>query len=102
MSSDRTKTRRLSLGRLFLTQSIIDLRPQLLGEIYPILMRHAECDWGDVSSEDREANERALEDGSRILSVYHLTDGTKIWIITDAEDANCRRPQTTVMLPSDY
>jgi len=33
----------------------------------------------------REANETALEDGSRIWSVYHLKDGTKIWVITEAE-----------------
>lgn len=36
------------------------------------VIRHANGDWGDVCSEDRQANEAALQDGSRLLSAYRL------------------------------
>ena len=59
-------------------------------------------DWGDLDDEDRQANELALVDGSRLLSSYRLRDGTKIWIITEAADERGRREATTTLLPSDY
>jgi hypothetical protein len=30
-----------------------------------------------------KANAEALKEGLRLLSAYHLSDGTKIWIITE-------------------
>jgi hypothetical protein len=30
-----------------------------------------------------KANAEALKEGTRLLSAYHLKDGTKIWIITE-------------------
>lgn len=64
--------------------------------------RHAQQDWGDLSTDDKRANDRALTDGSRILSAYHLPSGTKIWIITEAEDDEGDRAATTVLLPEEY
>ena len=54
-------------------------------------------DWGDVCEEDRKENEFSLENHLRLFSVYHLGDGTKIWIITEAD-----RSVTTILLPSEY
>lgn len=62
----------------------------------PYLIRHFSGDWGDVESDDADANEAALEHDGRIFSVYKV-DGTKIWIITEAD-----RSRTTVMLPEEY
>src|SRR5258706_15957092 len=59
--------------------------------------RHEMGDWGDLDEEDRRENERSLEDGCRLLSAYHLRDGTKIWIITKADLS-----ATTHLLPSEY
>ena len=50
-----------------------------------LLSRHAKGDWGELCDEDRQTNEDALQNGSRIMSVYMLADGTQIWLITDAE-----------------
>jgi len=58
---------------------------------------HVVGEWGDLQPEDIRANERALKDGSRLLNAYHLRDGTKIWIWTEAD-----RSSTCVMLPSEY
>lgn len=71
----------------------------------PFIGRHARGDWGDVDTHDRQANETALEDGSRLFSVYHLKDGTKIWVITEAESVEAdpnSRLSTCVLLPEEY
>jgi len=63
----------------------------------PYLMRHARSDWGVVSPEDARANDEACEMGDRLLSAYRLRDGTKVWIITEAD-----RSSTCILLPEDY
>ena len=37
-----------------------------------LLSRHTAGDWGDVDKEDAKANDRALEDGTRLLSAAIL------------------------------
>ena len=86
---------RFPLGHVYVTANAD--RTLGLIDIGNAIARHAECDWGDVSAEDRESNDRALEDGSRLFSVYHTGGGTKFWIITEAD-----RSVTTVLLPEDY
>ena len=58
---------------------------------------HARSDWGEVCSEDAEANDEAREKGERLLSSYLLRDRTKVWIITEAD-----RSSTCILLPEDY
>lgn len=72
-----------------------------------LLSRHAGGDWGDLDDEDKQANDHALKDGSRILSAYNLGDpedrSERVWIITEAElEPGGRRYGTTILLPSDY
>src|SRR5262245_44636527 len=62
-----------------------------------LIRRHIQGDWGDLSEEDRIANERALTDGSRLLSSYTLEDGQKIWVITEAN-----RSVSTLLCPDEY
>ena len=59
--------------------------------------RHITGDWGDVTDEDKESNDSSARKGYRVLSAYHLQDGTKIWVITEAD-----RSATTLLLPSEY
>jgi len=66
------------------------------------LQRHLSGDWGDLCDEDRQANDQALVDGSRLLSAYKLKDGTKLWLITEAIGENGRRESSTALLPSEY
>lgn len=49
------------------------------------LARHVRGDWGDVDDEDWEANERALVEGTRLLSVYRSAGGVKFWVITERD-----------------
>jgi len=63
-------------------------------EPLPFLQRHLAGDWGDVDERDHRENELSLLHGWRILSCYRLKDGTRIWIITEAD-----RSVTTFLLP---
>lgn len=62
-----------------------------------LLHRHALGDWGELCREDWEANEQALFENGRLLSVYHDRSGQKFYIITEYD-----RSVTTVLLPEDY
>ena len=53
-------------------------------------------DWGDLDTDDLDANEDALHTDARIFSVYIIQD-TKFWVITEAD-----RSSTTILLPSEY
>jgi hypothetical protein len=66
-------------------------------EILSGLLRHVTGDWGDLGEEDRKENDLSLKKGHRLLSVYHVRNCIKFWIITKAN-----RSKTTVMLPEDY
>ena len=50
-----------------------------------LLVRHVTGDWGDVCEEDRSENELSVQQGFRILSVYKLRTGIKVWVITEAD-----------------
>ncbi len=62
-----------------------------------LLRRHLSGDWGDMGEFDKLQNESALEGDCRIFSAYVLGNGTRIWIITEAD-----RSSTCLLLPSDY
>lgn len=84
----------LPLGQVLATPAVLDIFPPAV--IQSCLERHESGDWGDVSEDDRTANDQALFDGGRILSAYDIR-GDKLWINTDGD-----RQATTVMLPREY
>ena len=92
-----TTTARFSMGRVFATPGALAAFKEAEESSLVLLMRHASGDWGDVCEEDRRENEFALGKHLRLFSVYHLGDGTKVWIITEAD-----RSVTTILLPEEY
>ena len=83
-----------SLGRVLATPGSLEaLDPE---EIRAGLARHAGCDWGELSEEDKRANDYAVNRRLRILSAYRV-GSLKYWIITEAD-----RSATTVLLPEEY
>jgi hypothetical protein len=66
-------------------------------DVLAALRRHASGDWGELGAEDRAANDRALVEGTRLLSAYRSRSGIRFWIITEAD-----RSVTTILLPEDY
>ncbi len=90
------------LGQVVATPGALEALEKAGQSAAEFLQRHARGDWGDVCEEDREANDQALLDGSRLLSVYRTSSGQKLWIITEAADDSGKRAGTTVLLPSEY
>ncbi len=83
------------LGRIVATPGALDaLAPE---EPLVLLQRHQSGDWGEVDGHDQRANNRALKDGTRVLSSYTLPGGRKVWILTEAD-----RSATTILLPEEY
>jgi len=83
------------LGKIVSTPNALSQLTQ--EDILMGIQRHQAGDWGDVDEHDRQANERALIERTRLWSVYHAAAGTKFWLITEAD-----RMATTVLLPEDY
>jgi hypothetical protein len=101
-SRDRDKDERqpvrsvgFPLGNLYMTPGVQAGIPP--SELLRAMRRHAAGDWGDLGAEDKRSNDAALKTGGRLLSAYHATDGTKFWIITEAD-----RSVTTALLPDEY
>lgn len=91
------------LGSVVCTQGVHALIE--CGDVNPksLIRRHERGDWG-VSS-DGYLNDRAINEGSRIFSVYPIDPeqpcnghcANTIWVITEAD-----RSVTTLLLPSEY
>lgn len=124
-SSDYTPPRQeplFLLGRIVATPGALALLRHTSTNPETLLMRHITGDWGDICKEDAEENQRSLEHGFRLMSVYHLplisaqplgpsqggmggsaipgrasSDLKTIWLITEAD-----RSVTTFLLPREY
>jgi hypothetical protein len=103
LRKDESAPFRFDLGPVVSTPGALDAMSRNQVDPMDYLSRHARGDWGELCEEDKDANESSLKTGARILSAYVLPDGTKLWIITDAEiDEEHHRQATTFLLPSDY
>ena len=99
----RTKQEvRFSLGQILATPGASEALERNHSTGLEYLGRHAAGDWGIVGEEDKQANNDALRTGARLLSAYFLSDETKLWIITEAQDDKGRRAATTMLLPDEY
>jgi hypothetical protein len=85
------------LGRAVATPGALEALARTGTGPSELLDRHVSGDWGDVGAEDWQANERDLIDGERLLSVYHLEDGTKLYVITE-----WTRLLTTLLKADEY
>lgn len=85
------------LGQLLVTPGAMEALSQMNISAESIFQRHVLGDWGDISHEDKQQNDLAVEMGGRILSGYILPDERKVWVITEAD-----RSATTILLPDEY
>ncbi|MBI4310081.1 MAG: hypothetical protein HY591_07110 [Candidatus Omnitrophica bacterium] len=89
------KYAKFSLGQTIATPNALS---KLTSEdILKALDRHVAGDWGETSKEEQNENEHSLKKEFRLLSIYRGDNGTKFWILTEAD-----RSLTTVLLPEDY
>jgi hypothetical protein len=95
MSAKIAPIAKFRIGRIMATPTVLSRLTQ--DDILKGLARHQAGDWGDVDEHDRQANECALVQGTRLFSVYHSAAGIKFWVITEAD-----RSATTVLFPEEY
>ena len=97
MIAARNTQPRFQLGQVVATPGAVDALEKANQSATEFINKHVVLDGGELDEEDQQTNEDAVENGDRILSNYLLKDGTKIWIITEAD-----RSATTLLLPSEY
>lgn len=97
MNGNLVPNQMFDFGHLVATPGAVDALAKSGDSALKFLNRHGIGDWGDVCKEDQKENDFSLKAGFRLLSVYYTTNGTKIWIITEAD-----RSVTTLLLPEDY
>ena len=90
--------KKVGVGRLVATVAVMDWLEEkgTYAEVALALTRHVQGDWDDVCESDKKLNDRALENGERVLS-SHTIKNTVVWIITEWD-----RSVTTVLFPEDY
>ncbi|MDD5127191.1 MAG: hypothetical protein PHR43_03700 [Dehalococcoidales bacterium] len=92
-------------GQIVATRGVYDLaceNPDFAQFIQKSLNRHVKGDWGDGDEEDKQTNDQALKQDTRLLSAYNDDRFPKngiatIWIITEAD-----RSATTILFPDEY
>ncbi|KSV16605.1 hypothetical protein CY91_04730 [Dehalococcoides mccartyi] len=92
-------------GRIVATRGVYDLacdNSDFAKFVQKSLNRHVKGDWGEVDDEDKQTNDQALKQGTRLLSAYNDDRFPKngvatIWIITEAD-----RSATTILFPDEY
>jgi hypothetical protein len=72
------------LGKLYIAVQVHEALEKSGPSVVTLLERHARGDWGAVTPELRERNQRAVLNGFRIKSYYRTLDGTVIAIRTNA------------------
>lgn len=85
------------LGRVFVTPGVQQAIPNQDCVLFRLLGYHQSGYFGDdLCEEDVQANQDAIQNGDRILSVYEVND-VRVYIITESD-----RSVTTILLPSEY
>jgi hypothetical protein len=93
---------KFSLGQILATPGALEVLQESGQSPQIFLDKHQHGDWGEVDEQDKEANDRALVDGSRILSAYRTLKNVRLWVITEAVGDDGRRSSSTILLPSEY
>ena len=94
-----------NMGNLYVTSGInaaMQENSRFSLEVNLCLRRYAIKDWGDLTEEDKQTNENALQypDDLYLLAAYNTCKG-KIYIITNRISENPGENATTVCFPEE-
>ena len=79
------------VGEIIVTPAAADTLAANGLTLEDLLARHQAGDWGDVSEQVREVNERGLVEQFNLHSTYRMSDGRRIIVVTN-------RDRTTTMV----
>lgn len=91
-----------SLGRVLSTPGAISALEEAGQSPWEFISAHAQGRWGELCQEDKELNDAAVVDGSRILSHYQTRLGVRLYVITEAVDDEGHRAATTILRVDEY
>ena len=86
---------KFSLGRIILTPGAA--HKLSTEDVESALRRHGRGDWGDVGVAAQQDNDKRVEKGGTLASIYAGSNGVRFYIVTEAD-----RSVTTVLLPHEY
>jgi hypothetical protein len=97
LADEQDNDRLFELGHVVMTAGAAALDV----DFAPYLAMHGQGQWGQLDRFDWQQNDRAVQEGLRILSAYDVPmnggETERIWIITEAD-----RTVTSVILPAEY
>ena len=98
-------SRYFNVGKVVVTRGIdtaMEENSRFAAEVNLSLQRYIVKDWGDLSENDKQVNEDALQnpDNLYLLAAYNTCEG-KIYIITNRITENAGENGTTVCFPSE-
>lgn len=86
------------LGVVVATPAALTALTQSETAPWSLLSRHVSGDFGsELDAEDVQANHDAIRDGERVLSVYTVASGDRLYVITEAD-----RSVTTILKVEEY
>lgn len=89
------------LGQLVATPGALEVLEANRQSTFELARRHSTGDFGDISTDDAEANRRDIAEGQgRVLSAYVLRDGSLVWLMTNIVDG--KATDTCALLPEEY
>jgi hypothetical protein len=88
---------RFQLGKVVATPGAIEALTAAQTSAWELLSKHVSLDFGELDSDDWQANLDAIKDGERILSSYTLKTGERLWVITEAD-----RSSSCLLRPDEY
>lgn len=97
--NSQNSTPRLPLGRTVATPGALDVMRNAGMSPFLLLRRHQGGNWGEeLGVNDCAANDRAVVEGTRILSAYRVgAKGEKLSVITEWDWS-----VTTILTPGEY
>lgn len=82
------------LGRITASPKALHAIDQAGEPLTDLLIRHQAGDWGETSRFERAVNDYAAETGLDVMSVFRLSTGKKLWVMTSQD-----RRTTWVQVP---
>jgi hypothetical protein len=79
---------RFELGEIVVTPAASAALAESGLRLEQLLARHRQGDWGDVSPQVREVNERGLVERYNLQSSYLLADGRRLVVVTMRDRSN--------------
>jgi hypothetical protein len=88
---------KFSPGSIYATPGVLEAFQTSGDDPLAFIIKHLAGDWGEVGTEDWNANEESLLIGERLLSVYTMSNNIRFWVITERD-----RSATTFLFPEEY